>query len=182
LKAYTFALIAMMMLTRIGSIKVIIMLTVPESMHRNNGSTRSRRETGHTNRHRSRKGRSILSRLRISNRRASISRLIADRGGIIRRLIANRGGTIRRLIADRLHNGRNRSHDRCRYEHFNLIVVVVTVMVIVMVVAMVVIVVMVVTMVVIVVFAYFDVNMTTSNAKADRFLFIVMMSVVIVMV
>jgi len=136
------------------------MMTVPESIHRNYGSSRSRRESGHINRHRSRKRRSILSRLRISYRRGGIRGLITDRGARIRGLITDRRGRIRRLIADRCHNGGNdRSHDRLRDEHFNLIVVVVSVVVV--------IVVMVVSMVVIVVFAYFDVYMATAKAKAD---------------
>jgi len=143
----------MMLITCIGSIKVIIMLTVPESKHRNNGSTRSRRESGHTNRHRSRKRRLILTRLRISYRGTSIRGLITDRRTSISRLITDRRASICGLITDRCHNGGNdRRHDSLRHEHFNLIVVVsVVVMVIVVVMSMVVIVVSMVVIVVIMV-------------------------------
>jgi len=187
LKSYTLTLISMMLITRIGSIKVIIMLTVKESIHRNYGSTRSRRKSRHINRHRSRIRRSILTRLRISYRGTSIRGLITDSLTSISRLITDRRASICGLITDRCHNGgHDRLDDSLRHIHFYLIVVVTVVVVLfVVMVSMVVLFVVVVSMVVvIVVFAYFDVNMTTAKAKADRLLSMVsmvsMMSVVMV--
>jgi len=176
-----------MLICGIGGIKVIRMIAVPESKHRNNGPTRSWWEshTRSSNRHRSRKRRSIRLRLRkcirlrlrrISDRRASIRRLIADRWTSIRRLIADRWTSIRRLIADRCHNGRNdRSNDRLRDVHFNLVMVVTVVVVIVVVVT-------VVTVVAMMLFAYFDVNMSAAKADTYRLLTMMVMSMMVVVV